>query len=206
VPAGLLRLAVPRNFFFDRVAPEVASAFADACAVLERAGARIVDLPLTELDDYPGMMTKGGFSAVEAYTWHKEIIARRGNEYDPRVRERIERFRDMSAVEYIEHTNARADLIARVNRQTADFDAFLAPTVAITAPPIAAFERDEDYWRLNSLILRNTSVINFLDRCALSLPIQKPGEAPVGLMIVGAHGADRQLLAVGRGIEEALAA
>lgn len=206
VPAGLLRLAVPKTFFFERVAPEVASAFADACAALERAGARIVELPLTELDEYPAMMAKGGFSAVEAYAWHKDIIARRGNEYDRRVRERIERFRDLSAVEYIEHGHARADLIARVDRQTARFDAFLAPTVAITAPPLAAFERDEDYWRLNSLILRNTAIINFLDRCALSLPIQKPGTAPVGLMIVGAHGADRHLLSVGRGIEEALAA
>jgi len=206
VPAGLLRLAVPRTFFFEKAAPEVASAFADACAALERAGARIVDLPLTELNDYPGMMSKGGFSAIEAFAWHKEIIGRRGNEYDRRVRERIERFHDMSAVEYIEHGNARAGLIARVDRQTAPFDAFLAPTVAITAPPIAAFERDEDYWRLNSLILRNTAIINFLDRCALSLPIQKPGEAPVGLMIVGAHGTDRHLLAVGRGIEQALAA
>jgi aspartyl-tRNA(Asn)/glutamyl-tRNA(Gln) amidotransferase subunit A len=205
-PANLLRLAVPQAFFFEKVAPEVGRAFADARAVLERAGTRIVDLPLAELNDYPAMMAKGGFSAIEAWTWHKELIARRGNEYDRRVRERIERFRDLSAVEYIEHGHARAGLIARVDRQTADFDAFLAPAVPITAPPIAAFERDEDYWRLNSLILRNTAIINFLDRCALTVPIQKPGEAPVGLMIVGAHGADRHLLAVGRGIEEALAA
>ena len=49
------------------------------------------------------------------------------------------------------------------------------PTVAITAPPIAAFARDEDYLRLNALILRNTSIINFLDRCAVTLPIQPPG-------------------------------
>ncbi|HEY1795286.1 MAG TPA: amidase [Stellaceae bacterium] len=205
VPANLLRLAVPKTFFFEKVAPEVASAFDNARAVLERAGARIVDLPLSELNEYPAMMAKGGFSAVEAFAWHKDIIARRGNEYDRRVRERIERFGGLSAVEYIEHGHARAGLIARVDRQTAQFDAFLAPTVAITAPPLAAFERDEDYWRLNSLILRNTAIINFLDRCALSLPIQKPGSAPVGLMIVGAHGADRDLLAVGRGIEAALA-
>jgi aspartyl-tRNA(Asn)/glutamyl-tRNA(Gln) amidotransferase subunit A len=206
VPANLLRLAVPKTFFFEKVAPEVAAAFENARSMLERAGARIIDLPLTELNGYPPMMAKGGFSAIEAYAWHKDIIARRGNEYDRRVRERIERFRDMSAVEYIEHGHARAGLIARVDRQTAEFDALLAPTVVITAPPIAAFERDEDYWRLNSLILRNTAIINFLGRCALTVPIQKPGEAPIGLMIVGAHGDDRHLLAVGRGIEKALAA
>jgi aspartyl-tRNA(Asn)/glutamyl-tRNA(Gln) amidotransferase subunit A len=80
------------------------------------------------------------------------------------------------------------------------------PTVAIAAPPIAAFERDADYRHLNALILRNASVINFLDRCAATLPIQPAGTPPVGLMVVGEHGADRRLLAVARGIEAALAA
>jgi aspartyl-tRNA(Asn)/glutamyl-tRNA(Gln) amidotransferase subunit A len=112
----------------------------------------------------------------------------------------------MTAVEYIELCAARSDLIARVAARTIDFDALLMPTVAITAPPIAAFARDEDYFRLNALILRNPSVINFLDRCAVSLPIHQPGTMPVGLMVVGEHGADRHLLAVARGIEAAIAA
>ena len=79
------------------------------------------------------------------------------------------------------------------------------PTVAITAPPIAACADDREYFRLNNLILRNTALINFLDRCAVTLPIQPPGVAPVGLMIVGEHGADRRLLAIAMGIEAALA-
>jgi hypothetical protein len=49
----------------------------------------------------------------------------------------------------------------------------------------------------------DTSVINFLDRCAITVPIRTVGP-PVGLMIVGEHGGDRHLLGVGRGIEAAL--
>jgi aspartyl-tRNA(Asn)/glutamyl-tRNA(Gln) amidotransferase subunit A len=94
-------------------------------------------------------------------------------------------------------------LITRVAAQTRGFDALLMPTVAITAPPIAAFERDRDYRRLNALLLRNTSVINFLDCCAITVPIHRVGP-PVGLMIVGAHGADCHLLELGRGIEAAV--
>ena len=101
---------------------------------------------------------------------------------------------------------ARESLIARVAAHTADFDALLMPTVAITAPPIAAFERDEDYRHLNAAILRIPSVINFLDRCAITLPIQPAGAPPVGLMVVGEHGADHRLLAGASGIEAALAA
>jgi hypothetical protein len=125
---------------------------------------------------------------------------RRGSEYDPRVRTRIERASGMTAVEYIQLRAARADFVARVAVRTAGFDALLMPTVAITAPPIAAFEWDEDYRRLNALLLRNTSIINFLDCCAITVPIQTAGP-PVGLMIVDEHGADRHLLAVGRAIE-----
>jgi aspartyl-tRNA(Asn)/glutamyl-tRNA(Gln) amidotransferase subunit A len=109
----------------------------------------------------------------------------------------------MTAVEYIKLRDARADLIMRVATRTSGFDALLMPTVAITAPPIAAFERDEDYKRLNALLLRNTSVINFLDCCAITVPVQTEGP-PLGLMIVGEQGADRHLLGVGRGIEAAI--
>ena len=112
----------------------------------------------------------------------------------------------MTAVEYIELCAGRDDLMTRVAARTADFDALVMPTVAITAPPVAAFAPDEDYFRLNALILRNTSVINFLDRCAVTLPIHPPGTMPVGLTVVGEHGKDRHLLAIARGIEAALAA
>jgi aspartyl-tRNA(Asn)/glutamyl-tRNA(Gln) amidotransferase subunit A len=109
----------------------------------------------------------------------------------------------MAAVEYIELRAARADLITRVATRTSGFDALLMPTVAITAPPITSFERDEDYRRLNALLLRNTSVINFLDCCAITVPVQTAGP-PVGLMIVGEHGTDHHLLGIARGIEAAI--
>jgi aspartyl-tRNA(Asn)/glutamyl-tRNA(Gln) amidotransferase subunit A len=194
---------MPQTHVLDELAPEVASAFAEACTSLSRAGARVTDIPLKELGELPAINAAGGFAPIEAYAWHKELLERRGNDYDPRVSGRILRAAGMSAVEYIKLCEARADLIARVAARTAEFDALLMPTVAITAPPIAAFERDQDYRRLNALILRNTSVINFLDGCAATIPIQRDGP-PVGLMIVGQHGADHRLLAVARGIEAAV--
>ncbi|HWB50700.1 MAG TPA: amidase [Stellaceae bacterium] len=201
-----LRLAVPQSFVLDDLAPEVASAFAAACTALSRAGAYITDLPLTEFADYPRISDRGNLVNSEAFAWHEALLARRGNEYDPRVRSRIEFGRGVTAAGYIRICRAREEFIGRVARRTEGYDALLMPTVAITAPPVAAFADDRDYFRLNGLILRNTAVINFLDRCAATLPIQPPGTAPVGLMIVGEHGGDRRLLAVARGIEAALEA
>src|SRR5947207_15210885 len=186
VPVEAMRLAVPQSFVLDGIAPEVANAFAAACTALSRAGARVTDIPLAELAELPAINASGGFAPIEAYAWHQPLLARRGDEYDQRVRQRIERAASMSAVEYIKLIAARADLIARVAARTADFDALLMPSVAITAPPIAAFERDQDYRHLNAMILRNTSVINFLDDCAANLPIASAG-APVGLMVAGQH-------------------
>jgi aspartyl-tRNA(Asn)/glutamyl-tRNA(Gln) amidotransferase subunit A len=204
IPVDGLRLLVPRSHVFEELDSKVAAAFHAACSTLSRAGARITDRPLPEIDEIPKINAAGGFAPIEAYAWHRDLIARRGGDYDPRVRGRIERAQGMSAVEYIELRDARAELIARMAPLTAGFDAMLMPTVAIAAPPITAFTEDSDYRRLNALILRNCSTINFLDRCAATVPIQQPGEAPVGLMIVGEHGGDRRLLAVACGIEAAL--
>ncbi len=206
MPVEGLRLGVLQGFVLEGLAPEVASAFADSCAALSRAGARVADLALAELNEIPAINASGGFAPIEAYAWHRPLMARRGAEYDPRVRTRIERASGMTAADYVDLCAARADLIRRIAPRAAPFDALLMPTVAITAPPIAAFERDEDYRHLNALILRNPSVINFLDRCAVTIPIQPAGTPPVGLMVIGEHGADRRLLALAQGIERALAA
>jgi aspartyl-tRNA(Asn)/glutamyl-tRNA(Gln) amidotransferase subunit A len=201
-PPEALRIGIPRTVMLDDLDAAVAAGFERAVSVLSRTGARIVELPLGMLADYARINIKGGLPVVEAFARHEKLLARRGRDYDPRIRTRIERGREMTAAEYIRLIEARTDFIRRFDAETEGFDALVMPTVPITAPPIAAFARDEDYARLNLKLLRNTSIVNFLDRCALSLPIQPPGSAPVGLMVVGRHGADRRLLAIGRGIEK----
>jgi hypothetical protein len=39
----------------------------------------------------PPKYAGGGFAPIEAYAWHQKLMARRGAEYDQRVRTRIER-------------------------------------------------------------------------------------------------------------------
>ncbi len=205
VPAEAQWLGVPQTMVLDDLEPAVATAFERACTVLSRAGARLRDIPMAEFADYAAINAKGGFSPPEAYAWHAKLLARRGDDYDPRVRQRIERGRGMTAAEYVELGWQRAEFIARVDARTAELDGLLLPTVPVVAPPIADFDKDEDYWRLNMRLLRNTALVNFLDRCAVTLPIQPPGTAPIGLMVVGRHGDDRRLLGMAVALETALA-
>jgi aspartyl-tRNA(Asn)/glutamyl-tRNA(Gln) amidotransferase subunit A len=201
IPVEALRLGIPQTLMLDDLEPAVAGAFERATSALSRAGARIVELPLKPFGDYAAVNAKGGFSPCEAYAWHEPLLKRRGQDYDPRVRVRIERGREMTAVDYVRLLDQRAELIARVDREAADVDALIMPTLPLVAPPIAAFAKDDEFWRLNARILRNTAPINFLDRCAITIPITPWGEAPVGLTAVGRHGEDRQLLALAQGIE-----
>lgn len=205
-PRGL-RLGLPRgSFFFDELDAEVAQGFERACGVLSRGGALLDELAVPELANLPAINAKGGFSAPEAYAWHAELLARRGADYDPHVRQRISRGAEMSAADYVRLIEERARFQAAITARTRACDALIVPTVAVIAPPIADFADDATFFRINARILRNPNPVNFLDGCAISLPVARPGEAPVGLMLIAGHGEDQRLLAMAAGIEVALAA
>lgn len=192
-PLAGYRLAVATTQMLDGADATVARAFERTLRRLRDAGARIEEIPLAQIRDLGTLQATGGFAAAESYAWHRQLLASRGERYDPRVRLRIERGAGMKAWEYIDLHRARAAWIAEVEEALAGYDAVLSPTVPIVAPAIAdvapGAERDEAFFRINGLLLRNTSVVNMLDGCALSLPCQAPGELPVGLMLW--HGALR---------------
>ncbi len=201
------RLLVPTNYVIDGMEPAVADAYGRALDRLAKAGAILTEAAVPELADLPGINAKGGFSAPEALAWHRDLLLAKGDAYDRRVRARMERALGMTAVDYIDLLRRRREVQQAVARQLQPFDALVMPTVPIVAPPIAAIaEDDAEFTRVNLLLLRNPSVVNFLDGCALTLPCHRPGEAPVGLSLVGLAMQDRAILGLGRAVESALVA
>ncbi|MEI2414662.1 amidase [Orrella sp. JC864] len=201
------RLAVPTTVVLDDMDETVAAAFARARERLQAAGVRIAEIEIPEFAELASINAKGGYTAAQAWAWHKDLIARAEEEYDPRVVSRIRRGRDMSAADFIALQAARQRWIAQVQARMAGYDALLMPTVPQVAPPIAALVQDEAlYFRMNGLMLRNPTFINFLDGCALSLPCHAPGQAPVGLMLAAGGGQDRRVLSLGLAVEGALRA
>jgi len=206
VPATLagLRLAVPENFGLDGMDSTVSAAFERALGVLSKAGARITRARFATFDAIPAVNAKGGFATAEAYAWHRTLLAEKGALYDPRVRARIERGEMQSATDYLELLAARRKLIGEFDTATRPFDALLLPTTPIVAPRIAELDDEHDYHRLNQLILRNPAVGNFLDRCAISLPCHRPGDPPVGLMLMGETLGDARLFSIAAAVEAAI--
>ncbi|MBA2961318.1 MULTISPECIES: amidase [Ramlibacter] len=209
-PLAQQRFAVARTQMLDGLEPAVAQAFDAALATLRDAGARVDEIALDAIHDLGTIQATGGFAAVESYAWHRQLLASRGIGYDPRVRIRIERGAGIKAWEYLDLVQARAAWIARVEAELQGYDAVLSPTVPMVAPPIAQVapgaERDEAFFRVNAQLLRNTSVVNMLDGCAISIPCHAPGTLPVGLMLW--HGAlhDDGLLDTALAAEAKLAA
>jgi aspartyl-tRNA(Asn)/glutamyl-tRNA(Gln) amidotransferase subunit A len=201
------RFAVPRGtFLLDGMDDHVAASFDRALAKLSAAGARIELLDIPEIGAIPALNASGGFTAAEAYAWHQSLIARKRDEYDPNILVRIMRGEKMPAVDYVKALQGRQRIIATVARRTGAFDALLMPTCPVEPPAIAAVADQGEYNRINMLLLRNTAVGNFLDRCSISLPCQEAGTAPVGLMLTGEQGADEALFQSAAAVEAALAA
>jgi aspartyl-tRNA(Asn)/glutamyl-tRNA(Gln) amidotransferase subunit A len=205
LPLKGLRLGVVKDYVLDGLDSGVAEAFDKALARLSRAGASVSELRFEALLRLPQINQKGGLVVAEAYAVHRELIMQYKDAYDPRVLSRILRGADMSAAEYIDILTQRSEMIAESARLAAPYDALLMPTVVTVAPRIGPLETDDKlYGQTNLAMLRNPSVVNFLDGCALSIPCQEPGTAPVGMMLVGQGGEDRRLLAAGLALESAL--
>ena len=200
-PLASLRMALPQTMVLENVEPTVARAFETALSALRKAGARIDDIALRELAELPQINAKGGLAAAEAYAIHRQLVAKAGKMYDPRVLSRILRGQEQDAADYIDLVNARANFIRRMEAITAPYDALVMPTVPVTAPRLADLAEDAAYRSTNFLVLRNPSIANFLDRCSISIPCHHAGDAPVGLMLIGDHGDDRRLLAIAAAIE-----
>jgi aspartyl-tRNA(Asn)/glutamyl-tRNA(Gln) amidotransferase subunit A len=199
-----LRFAVPENFGLDGMDAAVSAAFDRALGVLSKAGARITRARFATFDAIPAVNAKGGLATAEAYAWHRVLLAEKGALYDPRIRLRIERGEKQSAADYLDLLAARRRLIAEFDAATREFDALLLPTTPIVPPRIAELDNERDYNRLNLLILRNTAAGNFLDRCAISLPCHRPGEPPVGLMLMGETLGDARLFSIAAAVEAGL--
>jgi len=200
-----LRLGVPRGLLFTQVETEVGAAFDQAVAALSQAGARVTDESLDTFLAAPfHLQEKGTLIAAEAAHIHREAVVQRPEAYDPIVLGRIRRGQTLDAATYVGIHQARNALLGQLDRALADFDALVLPTVAFLAPLIADVQDEADFMRVNALVLRNTSVFNFYDLPALSLPLPRAGKLPVGLMVVGRRNADRDLLAIGAAIEALL--
>ena len=87
----------------------------------------------------------------------------------------------------------------------APYDAVAMPTCAIVPPPIADLADDHAFTKANLLSLRNCTLINMMDGCAISAPLPSQWRSAGRLHAERrAGGSDRRILEFAAGVEAAI--
>ena len=134
------------------------------------AGVTITEADLPMLIEASIATREGSVIAVEAYDWHRDLIAAQFDLYDPRVGPRIRHGATVLAADYVAALRRIDDCKHRYDAAVSGVDAIVTPTVAILPPRIADLESMETYLAMNSEVFRLTEFANRLDLPSVSLP------------------------------------
>ena len=195
-PLADLTIGVIEGYVDERLDAAVGTAFSAALARLAEAGAQLRPISLPELAELAHVNRNGTIVEFESFAVHRASLATSRAQYDPWVLARLEAGGGKRAEDYIDLMDQRTRIRSAIEARTGAFDAMVLPTVPITPPALSDLDEVPASRALNSLILRNTSIANFLDRPAISIPCHAPGDPPAGFMLMGATGLDRRLLAL----------
>ena len=199
-----LRFGIAEGLPLGSLDDTVSPAFAKAIGRLDNTGVRISRETLSSLDDMMAVNDRGGVVPPEACALHRDRLRRRAADVDPNVRVRIERGCGVGEADYADILRERTRLVSIMDTRLKDLDVLVMPTCAIVAPVLADLANAKAFAARNAAVLRNTSIINFFDLCAISLPLW--AALPVGLMLVARNGHDRQLLRIAAAVAPLLGA
>lgn len=192
-----LRIGVPEHFFWNEVDESVATAVQHAMRLLEQAGAILVPITIPNCDEVYQVFQAGGLGAPELSEFLQRNMPQKIQELDPVVKMRIEGADTLSSVEYLQRVAIINQSAQEINSVFQQVDIWLNPTVAITPPKLTDIADVESYRQANMLVLRNTSIANLMNLCAVSLPVGKDTAGmPVGLQLTGPANQEARLLAM----------
>jgi aspartyl-tRNA(Asn)/glutamyl-tRNA(Gln) amidotransferase subunit A len=204
-PLAGLRIGVAQGAPIENLDDTVGKRFPAALDRLEKAGARLSKEALPLVGDMTDVLSRISLLVAEAYAIHRDRLARRAADIDPIIVGRTEKGRDISSADYIDTLQARARLIRAMDARLADLDVLVMPTTPVVAPRFDEVAEPKAFMARNAVILRNTTIVNFFDCCAVSLPLPREGGLPVGLMLIARNGQDRLLLRIAAAVERVLA-
>jgi aspartyl-tRNA(Asn)/glutamyl-tRNA(Gln) amidotransferase subunit A len=206
VPIAGLRLGIPQGLLLRNLDDTVAARFSAATAALRKADARLADERLSLLDEMATANRSGAITQTESYAIHRELLATKGQEYDPIARWAIERGRGVSAADYIALIRERARLVRAMDVRLEDIDSLVLPTNKRVAPKISEVSTLEGFQAQQALFGSTTVWVSFFNLCAISIPLPREGGLPVGLMLVARNGQDHRLFRIAAAVERLFAA
>ncbi len=195
-----LRVGVPRDYFFDDLDVEVASAMKHALDAIRTIAAEVKEVRL----DVP---TDRTLQKAESYANHAQSVAQNPELYDPETVRRIRSGENVSVVEYIEQRRELEAARRRIRSIFSDVDVLVTPTTPMPAPAIAELKASPDALRPAELkLLRNTRPFNVWGLPAISVPCGfTQSGLPIGLQIAAPPWREDMVLQLAYAYEQATA-
>ncbi len=180
--ARALRVGVPREYFFEDLDPEVASAMEHALDGIKTLVKEVKEVKL----DVP---TDRTLQSAESYAFHAERVAKNPELYFPETLRRIRNGENVTAAEYIQKRRELDEERRKIRREFADVDLLVTPTTPIPAPSIEELKANPENLRPAELkLLRNTRPFDVWGLPGISVPCGfTQSGLPIGLQIVGPH-------------------
>ncbi|MEU9070312.1 amidase [Streptomyces sp. NPDC048109] len=201
-----LRVGVPRNYYFDRVAPEVEESVRGAIERLAELGAELVDVEIPMARHIQAV--QWGLMVPEATAYHERSLRATPDLYAADVRVLLEAGALTSAGDYLRAQRARTMMREAWARMLDGVDVLAAPTVPMTA---AEAGRETVEWAdgttesVSDAYVRLCAPANITGVPALTLPVgHDPAGLPIGMQLMARPFRDAAVLRVGRAYEESV--
>lgn len=204
-PVRGLRLGVPNDYFLALLDPQVASAFERARAALADAGAVVETVAIPHAGDIGAVYTH--ISLPEAAAYHAKTLERRGDDYTPNVRLRLEMGRYILAEDYVRALRGRDVLTREVDAALQGRDGLLLPTLPVPATRLGAVtvKVGTSEEPVRNITLRLTQLFNITGHPAITLPCGTTAEGlPIGVQLVGGRRGTAALLTTAAALERHL--
>jgi len=189
------RIGVPRNFFNERVATEVAAAYARALGEAESAGATLVPIHVPDPAEINAISRM--ILLCEASALLEPYVHRRAD-FGADVLALLDQGRLLAAADYINAQRLRRLYQGEWAKVWEHVDFVFTPTAPITAPKIGqtTVEIDgvaEDVRLATTRFVRAANVIGLP---SLSVPLASESSLPIGLQIIGPPFSEASVLAL----------
>lgn len=191
-----IRVGIPENYFWDRLAPDVRYYARGAVQVIAALGARVREVRVPDVEP---LMEVARITLLWELAAAVGQYSSRQQDYGADVWSLIERGQEVSDVDYMKAHATRAELAHEFAQVWADLDCLMMPTT----PNLAfAIDTTEDH---RPETTRLTRPFNLLGWPALSLPCGFSAEKlPVGVQFVADVGDEDILFRAAAAVEEAL--
>ena len=196
--SGVNGLKLARMPDLERAASdsEVLAAYDRSIDILSDLGATIVDIALPQSFDELGDLV-GSIIGTEGYSFVGQYVDNESLPLDDDVRPRIQRGRDVLAVQYLADLGAQRAAKSAFDQSMEGIDALLTPTTGTAAPRVETIDQ-------TGTAAHYTRPVNLVEGCALSLPNGfTAGGLPTSLQIVCRGKEERKALRIGWAFEQA---